>query len=307
MKRFKNVLVIPSTPSAEDAALKRASKLADNNAARMTVMWPLENSSDGGTGREYLPDVIQALEEQLEEAVAPARDQGLMVKTAVRVGRPFVEIIRQVLQEGHDLVMKTARGGDSETSLLFGSTALHLLRKCPCPVWIVNPSPGQRTGVLAAVDTDTEDENVLRLNRTIMELATSMSILEEADLHVVHAWCVPHEDLIRHSPWLRVSRADTDNYVKDIEGRHRVRFAALVDEFIGRGQNLQPHFVKGIPSEVIPAIAQDNNVEVVVMATLARTGIPGLFIGNTAEGVLSKVDCSVLTIKPDDFVSPVAA
>ena len=41
------------------------------------------------------------------------------------------------------------------------------------------------------------------------------------------------------------------------------------------------------------------------MGTVARTGIPGLLIGNTAETILQRVDCSVLAVKPDGFVSPV--
>ena len=41
------------------------------------------------------------------------------------------------------------------------------------------------------------------------------------------------------------------------------------------------------------------------MGTVCRTGIAGFFIGNTAESILQQVDCSVLTVKPDGFVSPV--
>jgi nucleotide-binding universal stress UspA family protein len=41
------------------------------------------------------------------------------------------------------------------------------------------------------------------------------------------------------------------------------------------------------------------------MGTVCRAGVPGLFIGNTAEKVLRHVSCSVLTVKPEGFVSPV--
>jgi len=41
------------------------------------------------------------------------------------------------------------------------------------------------------------------------------------------------------------------------------------------------------------------------MGTLSRTGISGLLIGNTAEKVLRQVDCSVLIVKPDGFITPV--
>ena len=41
------------------------------------------------------------------------------------------------------------------------------------------------------------------------------------------------------------------------------------------------------------------------MGTLGRNGIPGLFIGNTAEDVLQATRASVLAVKPEDFASPV--
>ena len=39
----------------------------------------------------------------------------------------------------------------------------------------------------------------------------------------------------------------------------------------------------------------------IVMGTVARTGITGIFIGNTAERVLSRLPCDVLVVKPGDF------
>jgi nucleotide-binding universal stress UspA family protein len=41
------------------------------------------------------------------------------------------------------------------------------------------------------------------------------------------------------------------------------------------------------------------------MGTVCRTGVTGFLIGNTAEKVLNNVDCSVLTVKPEGFVTPV--
>ena len=46
-------------------------------------------------------------------------------------------------------------------------------------------------------------------------------------------------------------------------------------------------------------------ITTLVMGTVARTGIPGLLIGNTAETVLDRARCSVLAVKPSDFRSPI--
>jgi len=58
-------------------------------------------------------------------------------------------------------------------------------------------------------------------------------------------------------------------------------------------------------NKIIREEAKKRNIDLIVMGTVARTGIAGFFIGNTAENVLNQVDCSVLTVKPDEFVTPV--
>lgn len=47
------------------------------------------------------------------------------------------------------------------------------------------------------------------------------------------------------------------------------------------------------------------NRTAVAIKIVARTGIPGFTVGNTAEMILSQIDCSVLAIKPTGFVTPV--
>lgn len=39
--------------------------------------------------------------------------------------------------------------------------------------------------------------------------------------------------------------------------------------------------------------------------TVARTGVAGIIMGNTAETILNQIDCSILAIKPPGFVTPV--
>jgi nucleotide-binding universal stress UspA family protein len=66
------------------------------------------------------------------------------------------------------------------------------------------------------------------------------------------------------------------------------------------------HLVKGRARKEIPALAREIDCDLVVMGTVARTGIPGFIMGNSAEAILSQIDCSVLAIKPPGFTSPVS-
>jgi universal stress protein E len=65
------------------------------------------------------------------------------------------------------------------------------------------------------------------------------------------------------------------------------------------------HLRKGNPAEVITRFVTDERIDAVVMGTVVRIGLPGFLIGNTAETVLDRVSCSLFTVKPDGFVSPV--
>jgi nucleotide-binding universal stress UspA family protein len=75
------------------------------------------------------------------------------------------------------------------------------------------------------------------------------------------------------------------------------------------GEPISPgcvRLVKGRASAVIPRFAKKHAVDLVVMGTVGRSGIPGLLIGNTAEQILTHLESSVLTLKPAEFVSPVS-
>jgi nucleotide-binding universal stress UspA family protein len=80
--------------------------------------------------------------------------------------------------------------------------------------------------------------------------------------------------------------------------------SALGDETIGY---LKPktHLVKGWARKEIPALAKQIGADLVVMGTVARTGVAGFIMGNTAEAILGQIECSVLAIKPPGFVTPV--
>ncbi len=65
------------------------------------------------------------------------------------------------------------------------------------------------------------------------------------------------------------------------------------------------HLLEDDPKSIIPELARKKRINLIIMGTVCRTGIAGFLIGNTAENVLQQVNCSVLTVKPEGFVSPV--
>ena len=194
MKRFKNILAVYNQLPGDETTLKRATALAQRNRARLTVV---EASEDFG-GSEGMMAIRSeaaanrvAAERQahLERLIVSIRRAGLEVSAAVLSGSPFLAIIQAVLREKHDLVMITAEAQGSFKRDLFGSTSMHLIRKCPCPVWVTDPDQqsDSYSRILAAVDTSTPGEASRALDTLIMDLSTSLARMEQSELHVVHA------------------------------------------------------------------------------------------------------------------------
>ena len=310
MKRFKNILYFADGAMESCPALERAVNLARTNQARLTVVDVLgETESPEEIEIRFGMDLNQILRERrqeiLEGLIAPFSEADAMIYTRVLTGTPFVEVIRAVLHNGHDLVIKAARPLEGFSERLLGSTDMHLLRKCPCPVWIERPTAESpyRT-VLAAVDPLGEEGKGCA--RLVMDLAGSLAQRESARLTVVHAWGLSGEAMLR-SGRASISLLEIDQMLELSRRQHRARLDDLLDAY-GMNSDAPPdvHLVKGQPVPTILGLTEALPADLVVMGTVGRTGIPGFFIGNTAEEVLQTTQASILAVKPEGFVSPVA-
>jgi nucleotide-binding universal stress UspA family protein len=319
MQRFKKILFVAEPDLDNATALKRAITLAINNQASLTVVGvvtalprDMRMAIVAVTPTEMLDSVVDDERDRLSDMVKVANsDDELAISIEVLVGKAFLEIIREVLRNDHDLVIKSAES-EPEVVRIFGSTDMHLMRKCPCPVWVIKPTDHVHyRRILAAVDQDSEDAVKDVLNRQILEMSTSLAIAESSELHIVHAWKLAPESYLR-SLRLNYAGLDVDANVREEEDSRQRWLEKLVSTFSGpKGSHavdyLEPHLhlVKGDPQHEVPRIARELDVELVVMGTVARTGTAGLFMGNTAESILNQLDCSVLTMKPTGFVSPI--
>ena len=312
MKRFKNILLYTDGKAGSRFALNRGVDLAKRNQGQLTVVNLLQELprellrlAAAMPSEDIQSMALREVRERLVSSVASFQEKGTPVKLEVLYGMPFIELIRAVLRRRHDLVMMTAEGRSGLREALFGSTSLHLMRKCPCPVWVIKPSRRRRIArILAAVDPDPLDVVRDGVNSTIMELATSLAGLDDSELHVVHAWQVCDQTVLRG--WqARATEAQVDDWAEQTCAAHQRRFDELLGKFNLKNLKHRLHLVEGEAGTTIPHLAGKERIDLVIMGTVARAGLEGYFIGNTAETVLHRVACSVLTVKPNGFVSPV--
>jgi nucleotide-binding universal stress UspA family protein len=320
MKRFKNILYLNEPAVDQASAVARAVSLAENNQADLTIIdiIPAQvvaagyGMPPGGPISHDLRAIVSSERLKNIESMVQPFSERLQVGLDVLVGKTFLQTIRAVLKNGYDLLIKPAEN-PSWTNRLFGSDDLHLLRKCPCPVWLMKP-PGKLNykSILAAVDVDLLDSTPSEqdLNREILELAASLALSDAASLNIAHAWEALADNTMLPMDWM-VPESFTQYLEAEYE-RHRTGLHLLAEKLRGwigheAYDALSPglHLPEGSAKRVIAPLAAELRADLVVMGTVARTGVSGVFIGNTAEAILDQLRCSVLAIKPPGFKTPV--
>lgn len=318
MKSFRNILCVMDAEETSRPApvLERAVSLAINNQARLTVasvLPPVAAGLGGPDPADFQAALMAERLQALRALTGPCQPRlPVQIQHEVLVGTGFLEIIRAVLRNGHDLLIKSAKNPNL-TERLFGSDDMHLLRKCPCPVWLTKAAEKSNYAcLLAAVDFDPERPAMAGLNQQILELSGSLALADFAALHFVHVWDAPYEAALQ--VWNDNPDVVGASYIEGERSRHQAgldQIGRQLRDHIGAEayDYLSPYFhlCRGTASTVIPETAERLGADIVIMGTVARTGVAGLFIGNTAEAVLEQLRCAVLAVKPCGFVSPIQA
>ncbi len=312
MSRFTNVLVVIDNPSRRSAALPRALDVVRRHGGSVTFAHAFDGYANDAMGTSTEVDASELEQREyearlamLEQMAVEPRAAGLDVRTRVMIGTLFLEVTREVMRRGHDLVMKETSPAGAGRSRFFTSQEMHLLRKCPAPVWLTKATHSPRLRVIvAAIDPAPFDDERQELNRRVVALAMEVAAGEAATVHVAHVWRLRNEESFH-----LLRRALSDEHVQRLVADERQRRLALIEEltrpYRGGTVAMEVELIKGDPSRVLPALARRVRADLMVMGTVARTGIAGLIIGNTAENVLDDLTCSVLAVKPRGFVSPV--
>lgn len=312
---FSNVLWVTDGKSENKLVIQRVLAVIKKFNSRLTLVHVIEEPPSelailSGKRRseiekkrnEFLKLQVTKSRSSLQKIVATLKKNGVRANFKVVTGKEFIEIIRMVLRNKHDLVLKKAGIDDGFLKRAFGNEDMQLMRNCPCPVLLIKPKVRKdHPLILAAVDPDPVNSTRDAINKLILDYTLSIEqSFEKCEIHFIHAWDINEGVLSRYG-----GQAEK----KAMSYRERQHRRELVDGFLDKYKwdNNKPkiHILKGSPKKLIPKLANDLDAGLVIMGTVCRTGIPGLIIGNTAETVMNKLNCSILAIKPQKFVSQV--
>ncbi len=300
---MERILVLVPPEDRAERALDLATRLAAPTGAEVLAVRVLEeplrgagegaDSPAGDRLRKLLVDSEQAA---LEALVAPRRSATLEIETLVRFGVPHEVVLELIEGRPVDVVVKPARGMSHDGGVFFGVTALHLFRKCPCPVWVVGDDGRLPGRILAAVDPG-DDPVRQAMGRQVIERAARVADLAGGRFEVVSCWSAPVATMLED----QLAKEELDAYVGDRARRAR---RALDDILAVSEPKIAPDrvdLVEGDAQTEIARIAEGGGFDLIVIGTLGRDGAVGDSLGETAEMVVRSVRSSVLTVSPAEI------
>ncbi|BDF94105.1 MULTISPECIES: universal stress protein UspE [unclassified Pseudoalteromonas] len=306
MNTIKQILAIIDPTADSQHGLSRSIELAKKSGASITAFMSIYDFS-------YEMTTMLSADEREAMRNAVVKDRQLWldeiltqypeVKICSRVvwhNRAYEAIIDTVINEQFDLVVKGTHQHDTLKSVIFTPTDWHLIRKCPAPVLLVKEQAWPAQGnILAAVNAVSENQQHLDLNHRIIKDAQFLCELANASLNLVNAYPATPVNIA-----IEIPEFNPSVYNESVKKHHIESTQALA----AKHQISQQHCVieEGLPEDVIPDVAKRLNSELVVIGTVGRTGLSAALVGNTAEHVIDSLDCDVLALKPDGYVSPLA-
>ncbi len=303
---YQKILVATDFSPGSEAALDQGVWLAKQSGAKLVLAHtlpdlrqlvmtlPVEARRDFfyGDGDLFDKEVRRDSDAELQQSITKLNVPEIAITFETLLGTPYFEITHAVQQEGYDLVLAGTRGLSPWKQFFVGSTARRLVSTCPSSVWIVKN--GHRCApkvVLAATDFSDSSLKAVREGLRVAQQA-------KAEFHLLHVIEELDEELIKRSPHGSPMRKDINDY-------SRLRLESFVRLLDTKPDQVHLHLSLGTAWQGIARSAQCLHADLVVIGTLGRTGMSLLLVGNTAEKVLETCDSSILTVKPDGFVSPV--
>ena len=214
------------------------------------------------------------------------KQKGIEAETRVAKGVPYEEIIKAAQSQGADLIAMGKRGLNLWARMLLGSTTTRVLREARLPVLTVHQwmkKPAVKTIVVPSCFAPADNVSLEWALELAQKLGASLFLL-----HIIEA----------HRSW--------DTAKGGFMGRRRnldtEKLNAMLEAVPAQTRKGVPVFtrVKAFPRpwSGIVSFVRDEGIDLIVMGTHARKGIPRFFLGSVAERVIREAPCPVITVRP---------
>lgn len=240
-------------------------------------------------------------DEQLKEAARRrlgdfVRAQGAAAdrvkRLLVRAGDPHLQISEAARAQGVDLVVIATHGDSLLPHYLLGNTAEQVVRRAPCPVWVVpgaSSDEAELQPVFQPLSRILVGTDCSAGSRKAVQYAVALAREFNATLHLVHVVPtvlpadVSHLSIILQEPAMRKAG--------------ELELARVRAEELPADLPVVTTVLTGNPSLEIDKEALRVRAGLVVVSTTGHTGLRYLFLGCTAQRVVRHSSVPVLVVR----------
>ena len=132
--RLSRILYCTDFSNNSERARSYAISLAAEYGAELVLLHVAQSPSDVARAEEIIAEHAH----ELDKLISETERKTLKVRSAVRLGKPYGEIVRYATEGQASLIIMTARGGDAVDRAVFGSTTYRVIQLGPCPVLAIH-------------------------------------------------------------------------------------------------------------------------------------------------------------------------
>jgi universal stress protein E len=295
------MVAVPPTELA-NVVVRRGSELAQRLGSELRLAACVYDPYVAGERFPDSPDLVKARAElvglrrqELQGMAAALVDErGLAVSVTAVWAYPVYEgLVEEAESYGADLLVAGTFHHSLPQRFGLTNTDWQLIRRAPCPVLIARRDHySEYDHILVAVDPMHAHDKPARLDDRLLGAAADIGGLFDAEIHVLHCY-LSAEYIPLLAPGAAIpalfdqqsSEQKHRRAVEELAGRHRVDADRIYVE-------------SGDARQLIPEVVKRCGASLVVMGAVSRSRLRQLLVGSTAEGVLDRLDCDVLVIKP---------
>lgn len=283
---------------APEAVLARATAVARQCSAELrlaAMVCEADAASERPDNFRPLAAVRAALmaarQEALEVQAAALRDSGVPSSVMVRWSHiEFAGYINAAREFAADLLVAAPRPSRQQRRGL-GATDWKLIRRATCPVLLVRTAGPAYSRILVAVDPMHAHDRDASLDDRLVSLARQLCA-PGGRVQLLHCH-LPTEYLPMRAPGAQPA------VFRSREGSlaaHRAALEKLMQRHGIAAADLRLEAAD--PREAIPDLASRDGVDLVIMGWVARSRLQRLLVGSTADAVMGRLPCDVLTVTP---------
>ncbi|ACZ39710.1 universal stress protein [Sphaerobacter thermophilus] len=274
-----------------EEALPFAAAIAERSGAPLHLM------------RVIAPDEPASAEEEARTYLrGKARSYGDRVQISIRIGDAAEQIVDGAEEMIDPVIVMTTRGRSGIGRWIYGSVAERVVRGAGVPVLLIRSGMAQPEGgtfrrIMVPLDGSAYAEAALSYAVQIARaFDAELSLVRVAETTQIYAMLTP--------PAQTPPAVESLNeVVAQLIADANAYLAKVGERLQGEGLRVRTQTLEGIAAEQLLAYEQEEDIDLVVMATHGRSGFSRLVFGSVAERVLKLGKTPVMMVKPKGAIA----